>query len=268
METKLGVFYTCFTEKKAVQYSLEKLFEIYPEIPVYLVSDGGSDYSFLYDIFPGKKLKCCLEEDTRGIIAVIDRAGDFFSEKNQKIMIHSVDTFLKRLNDAIKFCNSKHLLVMEPDVLVRGKLTIPEESVYLTGGQNKIFNSLCEKKMKKFFSKYEGSIYPNKYGMVPIFSTEHFKKIYSIFQDDKDLVKKLYLCDPHFPYYDRMFSIIFALIGHREEFNPEVTECFRDKKWEKNGKPLVHQFRKYYPSREEHNSIYSTEGHYTMNDRF
>ena len=54
MSNNLGVFYTCFTETKAVEYSLKKLFEVYPNIPVYLVSDGGADYEFLKKVFPDK----------------------------------------------------------------------------------------------------------------------------------------------------------------------------------------------------------------------
>jgi hypothetical protein len=54
-KNKYGVFYTCFTEVKAVEYSLYELFKVYPDMPVYLVSDGGSDYSHLVDMFPVKK---------------------------------------------------------------------------------------------------------------------------------------------------------------------------------------------------------------------
>jgi hypothetical protein len=56
-ENKIGVFYTCYTEKAAVEFSLDMLFEIYPEIRVYLVSDGGSDYSFLNSKPYGNNLK-------------------------------------------------------------------------------------------------------------------------------------------------------------------------------------------------------------------
>ena len=45
MNNRLGVFFTCYTEEEAVKYSIDKLKEIYPDVPVYLVSDGGSDFS-------------------------------------------------------------------------------------------------------------------------------------------------------------------------------------------------------------------------------
>ena len=56
-----GVFYTCYKEKEAVEYSLATLFSVYPECPVYLVSDGGHDYSYLESKYP--TLKTELEEE-------------------------------------------------------------------------------------------------------------------------------------------------------------------------------------------------------------
>ena len=36
---KLGVFLTCFNEDKAVEFLLKNLYEIYPDISVYIVSE-------------------------------------------------------------------------------------------------------------------------------------------------------------------------------------------------------------------------------------
>ena len=52
-----GVFYTCYTEKRAVDYSLEVLYSIYKDVPVYLVSDGGSDFSDLERKYNGSRSK-------------------------------------------------------------------------------------------------------------------------------------------------------------------------------------------------------------------
>jgi hypothetical protein len=50
-----GVFYTCFKEEDAVGYSVFVLKNYYPDCPIYLVSDGGSDYSFLENQFKTSK---------------------------------------------------------------------------------------------------------------------------------------------------------------------------------------------------------------------
>mgnify|MGYP004060540537 CR=1 FL=1 len=53
-----------------------------------------------------------------------------------------------------------------------------------------------------------------------------------------------------------------------EKFNPDITECFRNPNWENSKHPLLHQFRKYYPSKEEYNSIYATPDHYILTESF
>lgn len=265
MKNKLGVFYTCFTEKKAVEYSLKKLFEIYPEIPVYLVSDGGSNYDFLKEIFQKNNIETKLEEDTRGVIAVIDRSKDYYSDENKKKMLYSVETFLRRIDDAIKFCECEYLLVMEPDVLVRGKITIKDKNKFLGSRVNKGIN----KKLINYMKKYQGAITVNNWGATPaLFKTSEFRRILKLIKEDEGLLERIYMMEYRFPYYDMMFAILFGFIGIKEEFNPDITECFRNPKWENSHHPLLHQFRKYYPSKEEHNSVYATEAHQILTDAF
>ena len=99
-----------------------------------MVSDGGNDYSYLKEIFINKKLETKLEDDSRGIIAVIDRkcasrtqpcnALGYYLKENKEKMMNSMNIFIRRISDAIDYCNSEYLLIMEPDVLVRGKINI------------------------------------------------------------------------------------------------------------------------------------------------
>ena len=42
----IGFFYTCYKEHKAVEYSLKRLRRVYPDAPIYLVSEGA-DFSYL-----------------------------------------------------------------------------------------------------------------------------------------------------------------------------------------------------------------------------
>ena len=51
----IGVFYKCYKEREAVEYSLEKLYQVYPDCPVYLASDGGHDYSDLMTVHQNLK---------------------------------------------------------------------------------------------------------------------------------------------------------------------------------------------------------------------
>ena len=265
MKSKIGVFYTCFTEKKSVEFSLEELYKHYPNIPVYLVSDGGSDYNFLKEKFPDKKLETKLEEDTRGIIAVIDRGGDYYSLENKKKMLNSVNVFLRRLEDSIKYCNCEYLLVMEPDVLVRGKLNIKENNKFLGSRVNTGINI----KLIDYMNNYKGAVSVNNWGATPaLFKVSEFRKILNLVKKDPNLLETIYLLEHRFPYYDVMFAILFGFIGVKEEFNSDITECFRNPNWETSKHPLLHQFRKFYPSKEEHNSIYSTSDHEELTKSF
>ena len=58
----VGFFYSVFTEKKAVEYSIESLRKYYPDSPIYLVSDGGLDFSYLQEKF--ENIQTSLEDDT------------------------------------------------------------------------------------------------------------------------------------------------------------------------------------------------------------
>ncbi len=54
--SSLGIFFSCFKEKKAVEYSLTELVKHYPDSPIYLVSDGGLDFSYLEESLITSKL--------------------------------------------------------------------------------------------------------------------------------------------------------------------------------------------------------------------
>ena len=46
----IGFFYTCYNENKAVEYSLKRLRRVYPDAPIYLVSEG-EDFSYLEETY-------------------------------------------------------------------------------------------------------------------------------------------------------------------------------------------------------------------------
>jgi len=147
-----GVFYTCYTEKKAVDYSLEVLYGIYPDVPVYLISDGGSDYSDLEERYSslGFNLKTHLEVDSRGLIPTFAHREDFNTEEIQQKVFDSVITFIERIKRAIDYSKKEFLLVMEPDVLVRGKISNPGNHKLLG---SRVLRKLC--RADRRFANYD-----------------------------------------------------------------------------------------------------------------
>jgi hypothetical protein len=242
-KNKIGVFYTCYTEREAVEFSLDKLYEIYPEIKVYLVSDGGCDYSFLNSKHYGDNLKTLLEDDTRGKIPTFT-SNDFRLNSNMEYIKSSISIFLDRIKRSIEFTNSEYTLVMEPDVLVRGKLNIPEGSIFLGSKVNSGLNG----ELRNIVKSVPGSIDVNNWGATPaIFRNQDFLKAYDLLMKDEDLFNRICNSEYRLAYYDVLFAVIFALIGVPEEINSDIVECFRDPNWMNSSKPLVHQYRAKYP---------------------
>jgi len=241
MSENFGIFYTCYTEKEAVAFSLRELFKIYPSIPVYLVSDGGEDYSFLEKEF--STIKTFLEEDSRGIIPKIP--ADSFREEQYQIQIKkSILTLISRIERAIEYCNKEYMLIMEPDILVRGIISIPQDSKLLG---SRINRGLSEE-LKLILRNTKGAIEIDSWGATPaIFESKVFIEAANKIKNDENLFNALCLSEYRLAFYDVLFGVMFALLGYEEQFNPEITECFRNKLWEISPHPLLHQFRAKYP---------------------
>ena len=80
----IGFFYTCYKEHRAVEYSIKRLRRVYPDAPIYLVSEGA-DFSYLEEDYD--EISTHLEEDTMSPTFHI--TGDYcqgnFRERNNSI---------------------------------------------------------------------------------------------------------------------------------------------------------------------------------------
>lgn len=237
---KLGFFYSCFNETKAVEFSLSELRKIYVSEPVYLVSDGGVDFSYLEERFIN--IKTTLQEDTMSSTFNITDVN-FRLDIHQKNIKRCAFTLLKRLKNAIDFCKTDYILMLDPDTLVRGKLTIPD-NIKLLGSR---VNYGLPYGVKEILASVEGSKIIDCWGATPaIFEVESFIKAVDFMESNIDIFDKL--CNEFYAMYahDVLLPIMFALIGEEETFNPDIIECFRDFDWKIKSNPLVHQFREYY----------------------
>ena len=111
----IGFIYNCvFKQKAAFVHSVEKIREVYPESKIYVVSDGGLDYSFLED----ENLKFSMEEDT--VSATKNTGGhNFLLPENQKAEKKRMAATIRRLEAGIEYCgNPEWICMTEPDVLI------------------------------------------------------------------------------------------------------------------------------------------------------
>lgn len=247
--TSLGFFFSCYKERKAVEYSLSELVKHYPESPIYLVSDGGLDYSYLKDTY--KNLSTSLEQDTMSETFKITAGpsgcnktiGNYAEDYYQDVIKKCTLAVLNRLESAIEYCKTDYILMMDPDTLVRGKLTIPEGSKLL-GSR---INQGLPRGLKNILARVEGAKVIDCWGATPaIFEAQTFMKSWSMFKYTPELLdmmaKEFYAIYAH----DVLLPIIFALVGEEETFNPDIIECSRNPFWIEHPNPLVHQFKKYY----------------------
>ncbi len=245
----IGFFFSCYKEKKAVEYSLSELIKHYPDSPIYLVSDGGEDFSYLESKF--ENIKTTLEEDTMsetfnitaGVTGCDGVNGNFKQEYYQQVIQKCALAVLSRLEKAIQYCKTDYILMMDPDTLVRGKLNIPEQAKLL-GSR---INVGLPTGLKDILSRVDGAKVINCWGATPaIFEVETFMRSWEMFKNTPELLpmmsKEFYAIYAH----DVLLPIIFALVGEEETFNPDIVECSRNPFWESSSKPLVHQFKRYY----------------------
>lgn len=244
----IGFVFNCvFKQKRAFEYSVESIKKVYPEAKIYVVSDGGLDYSYMED----ENLKFSMEEDTVSPLKKI--GGENFLEQEHQLSIKKgMAATIDRLERGIEYCNNPEWICMlDPDVLIRGKLTYPENAKLLGSRINCSWNT--PKALEQFMglneiiSEFEGSIPVLRWGAVPvIFHTETFLKALKIYKDNFDIVDKF--SEKHYApgTFDLFIDLIFALIGEPEVYNSEITECLRNPDWKTSDHPIVHQYREYY----------------------
>jgi hypothetical protein len=252
----VGFIFNCvFKQKRAFEYSVESIKKVYPNSKVYAVSDGGLDYSYMED----DNVKCSLEEDTVSHLKEIN--GDNFLKPNYQIAIRNgMKATIRRVVAGIEYCgNPEWICMLDPDVLVRGKINHPKNGKVLGTRLNSAW--MTEQCLDKFMglngvlAEVEGSIPVLRWGAAPVvFHTETFLKALKVYEENFDILNKL--PEKHYApgTFDLFICLIFALVGEPEVYNADITECLRNPSWQTSGHPIVHQFREYYESNDHYGS--------------
>ena len=238
---KLGVLVTCYNEFRSVEYSLTQFRDVYPDVKIYLTTESNkSDYDGLIRL---NNISINYVEDTMYFIPNITDQNFVEPHFQQKVLV-ATNAFLNRVKNAIEYCDSEYLLLMDPDTLVRGQLNIPT-GVKLLGSR---VNQGLPHELRKILVQTPGAIDINTWGATPaIFHCETFLKSYKyVTEHDPTFLPRIAQTFYAIFAHDVILPILFALQGEHETFNPDIVECNRNRNWHLTNLPLVHQFKKYY----------------------
>ena len=254
-DVSVGFIYnSVYKQKEAFEYSLARVREQYPTSKVYVVSDGGLDYSYLEDEY--EDLKFEMGEDTIGPYTKMT-FHNYLQPDNQLAIKKNIAATIERVTKGIEYCgNPDWMFMTEPDVLLRGKISYPENGKLLGTRLNYAWDIPGRLEqyiaMNEISSQIEGSIPMFRWGAVPaIFHTETFLKASKVYQDNFELLDGITATVFGVNCFDVIMPFLFSLVGEEEVFNSETIECMRDPSWRNSSHPIVHQFREHY-SEESH----------------
>jgi hypothetical protein len=234
----LGVFYICYKEQAAVEYSLKEFRRFYPKNSIYLVSDNGLDFSYLKEKFGNIETI----KETMEVVGIAKDVDQYIREHSGEIDLFmgiSLE-FLRRLKNACDFCKTEYMILMEPDVLVRGQLHPFDAD--LVGPTVNVMPEIIQEYIITNGGKNNGTWGPAG-GMM---KTSSFYEVYNKLMNDLDKFSGGLKLDPRMICYDYLLAFLFSLFGYTYTDNPDQTECIRNPNWKNSGHPLLHQYRELY----------------------
>ena len=236
---ELGVFYICYKEKDAVEVSLRKFREIYPGSPIYLTSDNGTDFSYLKTEFSNIQT---IFEDSEVVGYTPAKIDADIANKtiNYEFYNNRALEFLRRLKAGCDYCNTDYVLLMEPDVYVRGKLTMP--SADLVGPTVNIMPLHIQQYILSVGGKNNGTWGPSG----GIMRRSAFNDVYTKISSNPDILHAGLSMDPRILSYDYLLAFLFSAYGYTYTENPEHTECLRNPNWKLSNHKILHQYREHY----------------------
>lgn len=185
--------------------------------------------------------------DTSSCMELFYRPKNHLGERPEISLSESlaiINCYVKRLESAARSTNSTEILCLEPDSLVRGpvKLSSGVDLECLTV-------NTYSKELVDFVNQLSKSVIPiDGWGFcVGLVSRDCLIGIASFVSDNQSLITKLLKVDGKIVNIDHGLPILAHLAGFSVSESKSITEVGRNRFWRFNRKPIVHQFKKYYP---------------------
>jgi hypothetical protein len=220
-----SVYHQCFNNKKATEFAIANFRNHNPNVPYYLISDGGLDFSEI-----AKKYNC-------HFVMAPENIGTNYLEKDK------AKIYLNRLRSAFEYSGTEYLLTMEDDVLCRRQLFVEGDfniaMSYVPG--NKLRPHIFEKAISKY------NITPNVdwYGATGgtilnkniFFDIEKIKLVNQFMEED---------FEPTLGSIDQFIVMLYLICGLECAVNNGLGETHRTPNWQDSDLALVHNFKEMY----------------------
>lgn len=234
---------TGHNEELAIRKCLESIRKHYPDSVVNVFLDGGSAKSARR--LGNTNTSIMVVPDTLSATFAVT-TENFRDANHQSVIMSSVSATLERLEYCLGHTSSRLLLMLDPDTKIRGHLAMPRGAA-LAGS---LVNNHLPIEYSDYIRAYTSGFTFTRWGATPgLMSTSAARKAVAAVKANpnylEDLSRIFYAVYAH----DLLLPTIFALIHEPEVHNPQLTECRRSRMWRFNRRPLVHQYRRYYPPR-------------------
>ena len=230
LEDNVGFFFSCYKENRAVEFCINNIREHYPNNPIYISSDGGSDFSYLCD----DASICKVYDDVLGYV-------NHPETKDTDRLIDCCKEFLKRIKDASEYCKTEYIVYYEPDILLRGKIKTQDHSD-LTGS----FANPIHQETISLIKKYNPDNSNYNFGacggsVIKVSSLENVLE-----KTTDPILKDLIYTDKRISNCDYLLTVLFSIFGYSYLENMDFIEAKRDHNWESTDHSIVHQYHKNY----------------------
>jgi hypothetical protein len=219
-----GAYHQCFKNRKATEFAIEQFRKYNPDTPYFLLSDAGDDFSDL-----AEKYNCIWVYDNKNV------GMDYLPPEDAMVLYD-------RLVNCFETLKTDYVMLMEDDVLCRGKLEIGDEDFnlaasYVPGNSLKLWDIII--------GKYNPTPNINWYGAT---GGSFLNK--NIFTEKQyiDLIRKFILED-HISdagSMDQFITTLYLICKKDCGVNQLLAETHRTPDWKNSGHPLVHCFKEMY----------------------
>lgn len=223
MTKTFAAYHQCYKNKKATEFAISEFRKHNPDVPYYLISDNGDDFSEI-----AEKYNCHFVYDE------INTGMNYLPAKHAKILY-------QRLINCFNLFDTDYVLLMEDDVLCRGEIIINDDfnlaMSYVPGNKIYLYDRIVNKYNPNpnidWYGATGGSILNKNLFTLK----ENIKKVNQFIEEDHD---------PIMGSMDQFITTLYLICGYECSVNNLLGETHRTPNWQNSDLALIHCFKEMY----------------------